>query len=125
MAPAGRERFSWAFAATVGPGLFVGSCWLLVGFMALLGTAAPWWLRLVNLAPGAAVVGLVLGARRHPLPYGAALAALGALPLVLYLPRRDFLLPLLFGLPLIGVGLGFILARRRLRPPETVHPPEP
>jgi hypothetical protein len=114
--PAGHRR--WLPMLVLGIGIFLGSFWMIFGFLSAIGTKL-WWHYPVVLAPGAAILFLVLMARRVPLPYGSALSALGLLPMILaWLRGGAWLGALLLGLPLIGVGLAFILLRDRFSPVE-------
>jgi hypothetical protein len=106
---AGRSR--WPTWVVLGIGIFLGSFWMIFGFLSAIGTKL-WWHYPVVLAPGAAILFLVLMARRVPLPYGTALSVLGLLPLGLaWLRGGAWLGALLLGLPLTAVGLAFVLLR--------------
>ncbi len=106
----------WSLLPTLGLGIFLGAFWLLYGYLRLLGSSSPWWHFPLALAPGTAVVWLVLLARRHPLPYGTALAVFGLAAVVLP-SQGDAGTGLIFGLPLVVVGAAFIVWRRNFRLP--------
>lgn len=113
--PEGSPR--WLALGVLGLGIFLGSFWLLFGFLSILGTKV-WWQYAVAVVPGAAILFLALMARRAPLPFGAALAAAGLLPLGLaWLRHGAWLGALLLGLPLMAVGAAFILLRDHFAPP--------
>lgn len=117
LTPGMPPRFNWAHLPTVGLGVFTGAFWLVYGFSLTLNRHAVWWQHAVTMAPGAAVLLLVLLARRHPVPYGAGLIALGMAPLLFGL-RSGWEYRLGFGLPLLAAGLGFILWRRCFSSPS-------
>ncbi len=105
------QRPRWPGLIVLAAGIFLGSFWLIFGFLSALGTKQ-WWHYPVVLAPGTAILFLVLMARRSPLPYGTALAVLGVLPLGLaWLRGGAWLGALLLGLPLVAAGLGFVLLK--------------
>lgn len=107
----------WLTLAVLGLGVFLGCFWLIFGFLSILGTKV-WWHYAVAIAPGAAILFLALMARRAPLPFGSALAAVGFLPLGLaWLRNGAWLGALLLGLPLMAVGAAFILLRDRFGSP--------
>jgi hypothetical protein len=112
--PLTRPRFHWTQVPTIALGIFLGCFWALVGTLAVVGSGAVWWRVAASAAPGAAVLLLTSLARRAPVPYGAGLIALGLLPLLAVWVRAPLPLKLAFGLPVVAVGVGFILWRRRL-----------
>ena len=117
----GKSKFTWAMAAVVGPALFLGCFWLLLGFLAVLGTGASAFQFAASLAPGAGILLLTAGARRSPVPYGAGLIVVGLIPFVLFGAGGGWLLRLAFGVPLVLVGAAFLLLRDRIAPPRR-HP---
>jgi hypothetical protein len=114
--PANRPRFHWTHVPTIAFGIFLGSFWVIAGWLWCLSVPGPWWLYATTVAPGAAVFLLVLLARRHPVPYGAGLAALGTIVLVLPGSRTSWLIRLAFGLPLLINGVAFLVWRKSMQP---------
>lgn len=94
----------------VGLGIFIGSFWLIFGFLSV-AVGTPWgWHVLRGILPGAAIILMVLLARRHPLPYGLGLVVLGLLPFTLnYLGKGLVLTALTLGLPVTLEGILFIV----------------
>ena len=109
------NRFDWTILPTVGLGIFVGSFWLLYGFLMWQGRPAAGWQYAVTLAPGAAVLLLVTLARYSPVPYGTGLIALGVSPLLLVGWHSRWEIRLAFGLPLVAVGIAFLIWRNHFQ----------
>jgi hypothetical protein len=108
-----RSFLEWLFFITVLAGIFVGTYWFFHGYFIL--REHPGSLRfMTELAPGTGVLLLVLLARRYPLPYGTGLLLLGAWAVAWPETSGSWGLRLGFGLPLIGVGLAFILLRQQV-----------
>ncbi|MEW6516162.1 MAG: hypothetical protein AB1439_04570 [candidate division FCPU426 bacterium] len=102
---------AWPAWLLLGAGVFLGCFWLIFGLLSALGTKV-WWYYPVVLAPGAAMLILVLMARRAPVPFGTALAVAGLLPLILAWVRGGaWLGALLLGVPLTAVGVAFVIMR--------------
>jgi hypothetical protein len=108
-------RFHWAHLPTLALGIFLGAFWIIAGWLWRLSFPGPWWLYATTLAPGAAILLLVLLARRQPVPYGAGLAALGVVVLLLPNPRTPWLVRLFFGLPIFLNGAAFLIWREQLQ----------
>jgi hypothetical protein len=66
------------------------------------------------LAPGAAIWLMTMLARRAPLPYGTGLAVLGFMALLFSWPHGRLLQGVILGGPVLLVGLGFILLRKKI-----------
>jgi len=114
--PQPKTKFHGSHLLTIGFGVFTGSFWLLLGFLSLLGSPALGWQYITTLAPGVAILLLVVLARRNPVPYGSGLIALGLLPLLFVQMRTPLAVKAAFGLPLLVVGAGFIIWRDHIRP---------
>lgn len=107
------EARPWMLWILLGSGIFAGSFWLMLGFLSVLGQGASWLRLLQAMAPGGAVLLLVLNARHAPLPFGSALVGLGLLPFCFWPSQFSVWLRLAFGLPLLLLGAGFMLRQGR------------
>ncbi len=106
------KQVHWPSLITSGIGIFIGSFWVFLGFLLMLGQSATWWQYLVTLLPGGGIVFLVLMARRYPFPYGIGLMLMGAIPMLMFHLSSAWRLRLGFGAPLLVIGLLFVLWRK-------------
>jgi hypothetical protein len=103
------NQHPWQLLLLMGFGIFIGSFWVIFGLLSVVGTSAVWWTMLVALAPGSAIVFLVLMARRAPVPYGTAMIIMGLLVIVLSSARgHSMMTGLVVGAPVFVLGLGFV-----------------
>lgn len=105
------QRFRWRQIPTLMLGLLCGSFWLVFGFLSILESPENWRRYVSVMAPGAAVLWLVLLARRHPVPFGSGLLALGLLPWFFGSMPVSAPLKAAFSAPLLVAGAGFIFWR--------------
>ncbi|MCD4812199.1 hypothetical protein K8S19_00680 [bacterium] len=108
-----RNEQPWQLLLLMGSGVFIGSFWVLFGFLSVVGTPAAWWQYLISLLPGTAMLFLVLMARRAPIPYGSAMVLMGGLLTITSLFRGEPLMSgAVIGIPLGLLGIFFVLTRR-------------
>lgn len=108
----------WQRLLAMGLGLLMASYWLVYGFLTVLTNGGETWTQWYSsLLPGMGLLFLVLMARRAPLPYGSGLMIIGLFSLVLGVIRQMSVLNLLgLAVPVMGVGLIFIMWRRFFSP---------
>jgi len=110
------KNHPWQLLLLLAVGIFTGSFWVLFGFLSVIGTSAMWWYYPAAVAPGSAILFLVLMARRAPVPYGVGLILLGFLFLSISVWRSGSLragVPV--GIPVLLLGLGFVLLRKTIQ----------
>jgi hypothetical protein len=103
----------WQLLLLMGIGIFIGAFWFTFGFLSVLGSSV-WWHYPAALAPGSAVVFLVLKSRECPLPYGTGLILLGLIPWFLRVSRNSWIMGVAIGIPICIIGLLFIIWRRKI-----------
>lgn len=111
-----KTRPTWQLLLLLGTGIFIGSFWILYGFLSVVGASAAWWYYALALTPGCAILSLVLMARRYPMPYGTGLIFLGSVPLFITIVQGGpVAASALLGVPVALLGLLFVLWRRNIR----------
>jgi hypothetical protein len=101
-------RPTLGITVALGLGIFVGSFWVYFALLTLMDTGAAWWFIAIHIVPGVAILGLVLMARRNPLPYGMAIGVLGLAAVLLFALRKTSWLVLWLGIPMMADGLLFV-----------------
>ena len=102
------KQHPWQLLLLLAIGIFIGSFWFLFGLLTVVGASAAWWYYPLSLAPGSAIIFLVVMARRAPVPYGTGLMVLGLSLIILSAVRGSSVVTgIAVGTPVFIVGLCF------------------
>ncbi len=108
-----KENKPWQLLLLLGIGIFSGTFWFVFGFLSVLGTSV-WWHYPAALAPGTAMLFLVLKSPKFPVPYGTSLILLGIFAFFLQASKNFWILGMAFGVPISLIGLFFIIWRSKI-----------
>ncbi|MCK5219590.1 hypothetical protein KAR10_08710 [bacterium] len=109
-----KNQKRWQLLLLLGMGIFIGTFWFAFGFLSVLGTPV-WWYYPAALAPGSAVLFLVLKSPNSPVPYGTALILLGFIPFFLHASENFRIMGMAIGIPISVIGLLFIIWRSKIK----------